>query len=161
MSGAPLSPEGRLAALGIVLPPALSPVGRFAMAVRHGGLLYLSGQGPVLADGTRLTGKVGAGVSEAEAAGHARIVALNLLAAARAEIGSLDRIARIVKVLGFVNAAPDFTRHPAVINGCSELLLDVFGPEAGRHARSAIGAGSLPGQITVEIEMVVALQGGA
>lgn len=156
--GVTAGPEARLAALGLDLPPPRPPVGLFAAAVPHDGLLYLSGQGPVRADGLRFTGKVGADVTELEAADHARLVTLNLLAAARAELGSLDRITRIVKVLGFVNAAPLFTRHPAVIDGCSRLLLDVFGPERGRHARSAIGAGSLPAQITVEIEMIVAIR---
>jgi enamine deaminase RidA (YjgF/YER057c/UK114 family) len=151
----------RLADLGLELPRLRAPVGTFAMAVRHGDLLYLSGQGPGTAEGGTFRGKVGAEVSEAEATGHARLVTLNLLAAAAAELGSIDRIDRIVKVLGFVNAAPDFARHPAVINGCSDLLMAVFGPERGRHARSAIGAGSLPGQITVEIEMIVSCKSAA
>jgi enamine deaminase RidA (YjgF/YER057c/UK114 family) len=151
----------RLAALGLELPPQRPPVGNFVTAMRHGDLLFLSGQGPVTADGAKFSGKVGAEVSEAEATEHARLVTLNLLAAAAAELGSIDRIDRIIKVLGFVNAAPDFARHPAVINGCSDLLNDVFGPERGRHARSAIGAGSLPGQITVEIEMIVSCKGAA
>lgn len=148
-------PSERLAELGITLPPARVPVGNFAPAVRHGDLLFLSGQGPVTADGTRHTGKVGDTVSEEEGRDHARLVTLNLLAAAAAELGSIDRIDRIIKVLGLVNAAPGFARHPAVIDGCSDLLSDIFGPERGRHARSAVGAGSLPGQITVEIEMIV------
>lgn len=150
-----LLPSQRLAELGLHLPPPRPPVGNFATAVRHGDLLFLSGQGPVTAEGVKHTGKVGATVTEVEARTHARLVTLNLLAAAAAELGSIDRIGRIIKVLGFVNAAPDFARHPAVIDGCSDLLLDIFGPERGRHARSAIGAGSLPGQITVEIEMIV------
>ncbi|WP_158969290.1 RidA family protein [Chachezhania sediminis] len=150
-------PSQRLSALGLVLPPLRTPAGHFAFARRHGDLLFLSGQGPGTPDMASPTGRVGADVSVEDAYGHARLVTLNLLAAAAAELGSIDRISCIIKVLGFVNAVPDFDRHPAVINGCSDLLLEIFGPDAGRHARSAIGAGSLPGQITVEIEMIVAI----
>jgi enamine deaminase RidA (YjgF/YER057c/UK114 family) len=150
------APSERLRKLGLTLPPPRKPVANFLPYKRHGDLLFLSGQGPVNHGGVRYTGKVGLDVSVSEAYQHARLTALNLLSVADAAAGSIDRVAEIVKVLGFVNAAPDFTDHPAVMNGCSDLLISVFG-EQGMHARSAIGAGSLPNDITVEIEMIVAL----
>lgn len=149
------SPSARLTALGLTLPPIRRPAGNFIMAKRHGDLLFLSGQGPGGTETVVRHGKVGAEFGVWEAYDHARRVTLNLLAAAEAELGSVDQIGSIVKVLGFVNAIPEFTDHPAVINGCSDLLVEIFGPERGAHARSAIGAGSLPSQITVEIEMIV------
>lgn len=151
------TPEARLAKLGLVLPAAPTPVGRYVPFRRAGDLLFLSGQGPRRADGTWLEGKVGAEVTVAEAYEHARLVGLQLLAVMRAALGSLDRVAFVVKLLGMVNAAPGFRDHPAVINGCSELLEAVFGEE-GRHARSAVGMGSLPNNITVEIEAIVAVR---
>ena len=144
--------SARLSALGLILPELRTPVGNFVMAKRHGDLLYLSGQGPNSTGSARISGKVGESVGVEEAYQHARLVTLNLLAAANDNLGSLDRI---VKVLGFVNAVSDFTAHPSVINGCSDLLLEIFRPDRGSHARSAIGAASLPAQITVEIEMIV------
>ncbi|WP_291002214.1 RidA family protein [Ferrovibrio sp.] len=150
-----MSPSENLIALGLVLPPPRKPVANFVPSAQSGSLLFLSGQGPVMADGKSFTGKVGADVSTEEAYEHAKLCTLNLLALAHDALGSLDSIGRIVKVLGFVNAAPDFGDHPRVINGCSDLLIAIFGPERGAHARSAIGAGSLPRQISVEIEMVV------
>ncbi|WP_346891271.1 RidA family protein [uncultured Roseibium sp.] len=150
-----MPPSQRLSSLGLMLPTMRVPVGNFIMARRYGDLLFLSGQGPTTADGLKMTGKVGAEVSIDEAYGHARLVTLNLLAAIDAHLGSIDQVDAIVKVLGFVNAAPDFGDHPAVINGCSDLLIDIFGKACGQHARAAIGAGSLPSGITVEIEMVV------
>ncbi len=155
--GGPADPDARLAALGLVLPPVSKPAGSYVPAILDGPLLFLSGQGPVGVDGLPHTGKVGAGVTLEEAYGHAWLTGLNLLAVMRATLGSLARVRRVVKLVGMVNAAEDFARHPQVINGCSDLLLEVFGPEAGPHARSAIGVGSLPGQITVEIELVVAV----
>ncbi len=148
-------PTARLAELGIVLPAPRASVANYVPAVRAGRLLFVSGQGPVSADGTRHTGKVGAEVSLEQAYEHARITGLNLLAAVQQALGTLEQVGRIVKVLGMVNAAPSFTQHPKVIDGCSDLLVDVFGAEVGRHARSAVGVGSLPGHITVEIELVV------
>ncbi|WP_180901477.1 RidA family protein [Martelella soudanensis] len=145
----------RLSTLGLTLPKLRAPVGNFVMAKRHRDLLYLSGQGPNTEGAARISGKVGDTVSVEEAYQHARLVTLNLLSVADNHLGSLDRIDAIIKVLGFVNAAPDFTAHPSVINGCSDLLVELFGPDHGSHARSAIGAGSLPAQITVEIEMIV------
>jgi enamine deaminase RidA (YjgF/YER057c/UK114 family) len=150
-----LDPAERLAALGLTLPPARKPIANFSAAKLCGDLLYISGQGPVTADGRRFTGKVGADVSVDEAYEHAKLTGLNLLSAASAALGSISAIAEIVKILGFVNAVPDFTDHPKVINGCSDLMLAVFGEDRGTHARSAIGVGSLPNQITVEVEMIV------
>lgn len=148
--------KARLASLGLQLPKPPAAVGNFAPAVRDGGLLYLSGQGPVHAGGIH-TGKVGAEVSLEDAYQHARLTTLNLLSVIEEAVG-LAKVSKVVKVLGMVNAAPDFIGHPAVINGCSDLLIQVFGPEVGAHARSAVGMGSLPYQITVEIEMIVAVE---
>ncbi len=152
----PASPEARLAALGIVLPPAPPPVANFVTHVVEGKLLYLSGQGPREADGRLHTGRVGTDISVEAAYGHARLTGINLLAVMRDALGDLSRVRRVVKLLGMVNAEPDFAEHPAIINGCSDLFIEVFG-EAGRHARSAVGLGSLPGRITVEIEAIVAI----
>mgnify|MGYP000879287302 FL=1 len=149
--------EARLAALGIVLPQAAPrPIGAFRNLRRHGDSLYVSGQGPVTADGTLLRGKVGTEVSADEARAHARLVAINILAVLRDEFGSLDAIGGVVKLTGLVNADPDFEAHPHVIDGASEVMHQVFG-EAGVHARTSIGVGSLPNRITVEIEAVFEL----
>nr|WP_240804489.1 RidA family protein [Qingshengfaniella alkalisoli] len=129
------------------------PIGNFSNTLIVGDMLYVSGQGPVQADGTLLRGKVGTDVTAEVAYDHARLVGLNLLAAVKKEIGDWSRFRRVVKVLGLVNATPDFTRHPTVINGCSDLLVEVFG-DAGVHTRSALGVGSLPNNITVEIEAI-------
>lgn len=148
------SPESRLEALGIGLPLAPRPLASYVPAVRSGNLVFLAGQGPV-ADGKLVaTGKVGADLTEEEAYKAARITILNSLAVLRAEIGTLDRVRRIVKLTGWVNSAPGFTRQPWVINGASDLLVEIFG-DAGRHARSAVGANELPLDIPVEIELVV------
>jgi enamine deaminase RidA (YjgF/YER057c/UK114 family) len=152
------SPYERLAALGIALPPPPPPIANFVTHVIEGNMLYLSGQGPREADGFMHAGKVGAGVSVEAAYGHARLTGINLLAVMQDALGDLSRVKRVVKLLGMVNAVPDFEDHPSVINGCSDLLIEVFGP-AGEHARSAVGFGSLPGNITVEIEAIVALHG--
>ena len=150
------TPYDRLTALGISL-PALSPtVANFAPAVRSGSLLYLSGQGPVHSSGY-FSGKVGGEVSIESAYKHARLAGLNLLAAIEDAVG-LDKVSQVLKLFGMVNATPDFMAHPIVINGCSDLLIEVFGPEIGRHARSAVGMSSLPGQITVEVDLVVAIR---
>ena len=119
---------------------------------------FLSGQGPILDDGTKATGKVGLDVTAEQAYEHARRVGMGLLSVMREALGSLDRVERVVKLLGMVNAAPDFNEHPSVINGCSDLFGEVFGAQ-GKHARSAVGMGSLPGQITVEIEAIIAVRG--
>lgn len=152
------SPYERLSRLGIVLPPAPPPVATFVTAVQEGNLLFLSGQGPLEASGIEHHGKVGDGVTVEQAYGHARVTGINLLAVMHEHLGSLARVRRIVKLLGMVNAAPGFTDHPKVINGCSDLMIAVFGEEIGMHARSAVGMGSLPSQITVEIEAVVAVR---
>ena len=150
--------DDRLQSLGIVLPDLPAPVGNFVPAVIHNGFAHFSGQGPLMEDGCLATGKVGAEVSVEEAYQRARRTGMVLLAAMRNSLGSLERVERIVKIFGMVNATPDFDAHPAVINGCSDLMVEVFG-EAGRHARSAVGMGSLPGNISVEIEAIVALRG--
>lgn len=149
--------SARLAALGIELPPAApSPIGAFCNVRQTGRLAYVSGQGPVLPDGTLLRGKVGADVDADTAREHAQLVALNILATLRDHLGGLERISGVVKLLGLVNATPDFERHPHVIDGASTLFADIFG-ENGIHARSAFGVGSLPNNITVEIEAVFEL----
>ncbi|WP_102959388.1 RidA family protein [Mangrovicella endophytica] len=148
------SPYAKLAALGLDLPAPPSPIANFVTFVESRQLLFLSGQGPLDARGVLQTGKVGGEVSIEAAYGHARLTGLNLLGVMHAALGDLSRVTRIVKLLGFVNAVPDFGDHPRVINGCSDLFMEVFGP-IGAHARSAIGVGSLPGNISVEIEAVI------
>jgi enamine deaminase RidA (YjgF/YER057c/UK114 family) len=149
----------RLDRLGIALPPPPMPVANFHTHAEARGLLFLSGQGPVQPDGSAFTGTVGDDVTVEAAYAHARLVGINLLAVMHHATGDLNRIARIVKLLGMVNAAPGFADHPKVINGCSDLFVEVFGA-AGQHARSAVGMGSLPGRITVEIEGVAELRDG-
>jgi enamine deaminase RidA (YjgF/YER057c/UK114 family) len=151
------SPEAKLKALKIELPPAPKPIASYVPAVRTGNYVYLAGQGPLANGKPTITGKVGGEVSEEQANKAARETALVLLAALRAEIGSLDRVARVVKIVGFVNSAPGFTRQPWVMNGASDLLVEVFG-EAGRHARSSVGVSELPLNIPVEIEMIVEIK---
>lgn len=146
--------EERLAQLGIVLPAVPKPMANYVPWVQVNDLLYLSGQGPRLGSGEFAQGKVGADVTTEEAYQHARLVGIQLLATAKAAVGDLGRVKRIVKLLGMVNAAPDFKQHPQVINGCSDLFVEVF-CEQGRHARSAVGMGSLPNNITVEIEAII------
>lgn len=146
--------EQRLAELGITLPQAQSPVANYVGSVQTGNLLFLSGRGPVGPDGELKTGLVGDDVTVEEGYAHARLVGLQLIATMKDALGDLDRVVRVVKLLGMVNGAPGFGQQPAVINGCSDLLVEVFG-ERGRHARSAVGMGSLPNNITVEIEAIV------
>jgi enamine deaminase RidA (YjgF/YER057c/UK114 family) len=148
-----VSIEERLQELGISLPNLRTPVGNFVPAKRAGDLLYLSGRGPTGPDGRACTGKVGDTVTVEEAYQHAREIGIGLLGVMKHAVGDLDRIEGIVKVFGMVNAGPEFTNHPKVINGCSDLFVEVFG-EGGRHARSAVGMASLPFQITVEIEAI-------
>jgi enamine deaminase RidA (YjgF/YER057c/UK114 family) len=150
-----MSAEKRLKALGIDLGKVSSPVANYVNAVRTGNLLFLAGKGPRAdASGARPTGKVGREYTVEQAYQHARTVGLDLLAVMRAELGSLDRVQRVVKVLGMVNAVPEFQDHPKVINGCSDLFVEVLG-DKGKHARSAVGMGSLPMGIPVEIECIV------
>ena len=135
-------------------PPAQ---GNYVGAVTYGNLVYLSGSGPMKPDGTFIVGKVPTEISEEEAYQAARLTGLNLLANLKAEIGDLDRFKRMVKALGMVNAEPDFKDHPKVINGFSDLMVEIFG-DAGRGARSAVGMGSLPTGIPVEIEVIVEIE---
>jgi enamine deaminase RidA (YjgF/YER057c/UK114 family) len=155
--GEHVSAEARLKELGLVLPPVPKPVANFLPYRRAGSLLFLSGQGPRDENGASLAGKLGADISLEEGYRRARLVGLGLLAAMRDALGSLDRVDYVVKLLGMVNATPDFNDSPKVINGCSDLFVDVFG-EAGRHARSAVGNVMLPNQISVEIEGIVAIK---
>ena len=148
------SHEARLKALGIQLPPAPKPLASYVPAVRTGNLVYLAGQGPIADGKPTVIGKVGAGLNEEDGAKAARATALVLLAALRAEIGSLDRVRRIVKLTGWVNSGPGFNRQPWVVNGASDLLVEIFG-EAGKHARASVGVNELPLDIPVEIELVV------
>jgi enamine deaminase RidA (YjgF/YER057c/UK114 family) len=152
-----MSAEARLKELGIVLPPVRKPIANFLPYRLAGNILYLSGQGPLDENGKQLTGKLGKDVSLEEGYRRARLVGLGLLAATRDALGSLDRVDYIVKLLGMVNAVPDFNDSPKVINGCSDLFVEVFG-DAGRHARSAVGNVMLPNQISVEIEAIVAVK---
>ena len=149
-----MSAEKRLKELGIELGKVSAPVANYVNAVRTGNLLFLAGKGPRAVDGKRPQGKVGREYTTEQAYQHARTVGMDLLAVMRAELGSLDRVQRVVKVLGMVNAVPEFQDHPKVINGCSDLFVEVLG-EAGKHARSAVGMGSLPMGIPVEIECIV------
>jgi enamine deaminase RidA (YjgF/YER057c/UK114 family) len=152
-----MSAEARLKELGVVLPALAKPVANYVPYRIVGNVLYLSGQGPRDENGNMLAGKLGAEISIEEGYRRARLVGLGLLAAMRDALGSLDRVDYIVKLLGMVNATPDFNDPPKVINGCSDLFVDVFG-EAGRHARSAVGHVTLPNQISVEIEAIVAIK---
>ena len=149
-----MSAEENLKKLGLTLPSVPTPVANYVPWKRDGNTIYCSGQGPRRPDGSFISGKVGKDVTLEQAAEHAKLVGLALLAAARAAAGgSLDKV-EVLKVLGMVNGVPDFNDHPKVINGCSDLFVSVLG-ERGRHARSAVGMGSLPNQITVEIEAVM------
>jgi enamine deaminase RidA (YjgF/YER057c/UK114 family) len=147
------SPEARLAALGLTLPKVTPPLAAYLPAVRTGPYVYTAGQLPIVDGQLLATGKVGAGVSVGEASARARTCALNALAAVASVTGGLSAVRRIVKVVGFVASAPDFTEQAQVINGASELLIEVFG-EAGRHARSAVGMAVLPRDTPVEVELI-------
>lgn len=144
--------DARVEELKLELPPAPKPGGVYTPVVVIDKMVLVSGHGPVLPDGSMLSGRVGSEVSEEDGYKAARQVGLTMLATLRRHFGSLDRIGRVVKVLGMVNAAPDFTRHPQVINGFSELMVEIWGDENGKGARSAVGMGSLPGNISVEVE---------
>ena len=149
--------DDRLKELGITLETPRPPQANYVSAVTTANLVFLSGTGPYRPDGSIMTGKVGVDATLEDGYEAARLTMLSLLANLRLEIGSLDRVKRIVKLLGMVNCAPDFTRQPEVINGASDLLVDIFG-ERGRHARSAVGMAALPRNITVEIEMIVEIE---
>jgi enamine deaminase RidA (YjgF/YER057c/UK114 family) len=151
-----MSHEARFAALGLTLPSPPKPFATYATATLHGDLLFTSGHGPLKNDGTYVVGKLGATLDVAQGREAARLTGLALLATIRETLGSFDRVARIVKVLGMVNATPDFTEHPQVINGCSDLFVQVFG-DVALAARSAVGTNSLPSGIAVEIEAIFAV----
>ena len=149
-----MSAEARLKELKIELSPPPPRGGTYSPVVQTGNLIYVSGHGPMQADGTYIKGVVGKDLTEEQGKAAARQVALCVLASVKQAIGSLDRIVKVVKVLGMVNATSDFERHPAVMNGFSDLLVEIFG-DAGLAARSAVGMGSLPGRIAVEVEAIM------
>ena len=150
-------PEAKLKALGIELPAAPEPVANYVNGVRTGNLIFLAGKGPKRADGSEIRGKLGADVSIEEGYEGARLTAINQLAVLKEMLGDLSKVKRVVKVLGMVNSDPEFVQQPAVINGFSDLIVEVFG-ERGRHARAAVGMASLPRGQAVEIEMIVEVE---
>ena len=152
-----MTAEARIKELGIDLPAPRTPVANYVTAVRTGNLVFLSGHGPRQAQGGPVTGRLGAGMSIDDGYNAARTVGMGLLASLKAEIGTLDRVTRIVKLLAMVNSAPEFGDQPKVANGISDLLVDIFG-DRGRHARSAVGMVNLPGGIPIEVEMIVEVQ---
>jgi enamine deaminase RidA (YjgF/YER057c/UK114 family) len=152
-----MTPEEKLKSMGLTLPEVPKPVANYVPFKINGNTLYLSGQGPRRSDGSAITGKVGRDVTVEQAYEAAKLIGLGLLAAAKTAVGDLGKI-EVLKVLGMVNAIPEFTDHPKVINGCSDLFVAVLG-ERGKHARSAVGMGSLPGNISVEIEAVLRIHG--
>lgn len=143
--------------LGIQLIAPTKPIANYVKAVRTGNLLFLSGHGPSRADGTSITGKVGADMTIEEGYAAAKQAGISLLSTMKAELGSLNKVKRVVKVLGMVNCTPEFGDQPKVINGCSDLMVAVFG-DNGKHARSAVGMNALPNNITVEIEIIVEVE---
>jgi len=150
-------PEARLKELGIDLPEPPQPVANYVNGVRTGNLIFLAGKGPRRADGSEITGKLGADVTIEQGYEGARLTAINQLAVLKFMLGDLKKVKRIVKVLGMVNSDPDFVEQPSVINGFSDLMVDVFG-DRGRHARAAVGMASLPRGQAVEIEMIVEVE---
>lgn len=151
------TPEQNFAALGLTLPPAPKPVGVYKPSLIDGNHLYVSGHGTVKEDGTLIIGRIGVQLTAEEGKLAARQVGLAILATIRAKLGSLDKVKRVIKVLGMVNCTPDFEKHPFIINGCSELFAKVWGEENGIGVRSAVGMGSLPDNIPVEIEAMFEL----
>jgi enamine deaminase RidA (YjgF/YER057c/UK114 family) len=152
-----MSAEANLLQLNVSLPPAPTPVAVYKSLVIVGNLVYVSGHGPVKDDGSLITGKVGADLSLEEGKAAARQTGFAILATLKKQLGSLDAVKRVVKMLGMVNSAPDFYDHPKVVNGCSELFAEVWGANHGVGARSAVGMGPLPGNIAVEIEVIFEL----
>ncbi|EKB50378.1 RidA family protein [Cecembia lonarensis] len=150
-------PELKLQEMGIIIPEASEPVANYVNVVRTGNLLFLAGKGPSLPDGSYITGKVGQDLSIDQGNEAARLVGIAQLAVLKAELGDLNKVKRIVKVLGMVNCGPEFTQQPQVINGFSDLMVEVFG-EKGKHARSAVGMNALPMDIAVEIELIVEIE---
>ncbi len=153
-----MSVGAKLAELNLELPPIPKPGGIYKPVVQVGNILYVSGHGPLRPDRTLITGKVGLDLTEEQAHEAARVTGLTMLTSLKHYLGSLDRISRVIKLLGMVNAVPEFTTHPAVINGCSDLFRQLWG-EDGVGARSAVGMGSLPGNIAVEIEGIFEIRG--
>ena len=147
-------PETRIQELHLVLPKPPKPVAKYKTAVLAGNMLYVSGHGPLKADGQTIVGRLGADLTTAQGKEAARVVGLAILSTVRHTLGSLDKVKRLVKTLGMVNSTADFKEHPHVINGFSELMAEVFGDDAGVGARSAVGMGSLPGNIPVEVECI-------
>jgi enamine deaminase RidA (YjgF/YER057c/UK114 family) len=154
---AQFDPEAHLSSLGIELHKPGAPVANYVNAVRTGNLIFLAGKGPRTADGELVTGKLGSDLSIEQGYEAARLAALTQLSVLKGELGNLNKVKRVVKVLGMVNATPEFTDHPEVINGFSDMIVEVFG-ERGKHARAAVGMGSLPRNIAVEIEMIVEVE---
>ena len=152
-----MSADAKLAELKIELPPAPKPAGVYKPVVIVGNICYVSGHGPLKSDGTLMAGKVGSEVDQQSGYNAARQTALAILASLKRDLGSLDRVKRVIKTLGMVNCTADFANHPAVINGCSELFAQLWGSDNGVGARSAVGMGSLPGNISVEIEVIFEL----
>ncbi len=153
-----MSAEAKLKELKLELPPAPKPAGVYKPVVIAGNMAYVSGHGPLKSDRTMMTGRVGADVDQQGGYDSARQTGLAILATLKAQLGSLDRVQRVIKVLGMVNCTADFKDHPAVINGCSELFAQVFGADNGVGARSAVGMGSLPGNISVEVEAIFEIE---
>lgn len=153
-----MTPEQKLTELGIVLPPSPPPVANYVAAVEHNGLLFVSGHGPYRDGEYVYRGKVDSEVSVEDAQEASRLTIINALGSAREALGSLDRVVKVVKLFGMVNSDPRFAAQPRVIDGASNLLVEIFG-DSGRHARSAVGLGALPMGISVEIEMVLAVTG--
>jgi enamine deaminase RidA (YjgF/YER057c/UK114 family) len=156
-SNSAYDPEARLKDLGITLSEPSSPVANYVNTVLTGNLLYLSGKGPLQDNGEYIQGKVGEDLTIEEGYQAARITGINLISALKSAVGDLKKVKQIVRVTGMVNAASDFTEHPKVVNGCSDLLVEVFG-ERGKHTRAAVGMGSLPSNIAVEIDMIVEVE---
>jgi enamine deaminase RidA (YjgF/YER057c/UK114 family) len=152
------TPETRLKELGITLPTPPKPMAKYKPAVQIGNVLYVSGHGPAKGDPTLMAGKLGVKLTTEQGKECAKLVGINILATVKNTLGSLDRVKRVIKTLGMVNAAPDYLDQPMVINGFSELMAQVFGDDAGVGARSAVGMGSLPGDIPVEIECIFEVQ---
>ena len=153
-----MTPDECVVELGLELPPAPKPMGVYKPLVIAGNFAYVSGHGPLKADKSLITGRVGDDLDLAAGKAAARQVGLAILSTLRAELGSLARVRRVIKILGMVNSTPDFQQHPAVINGCSELFAEVFGPDHGVGSRSAVGMASLPNNIAVEIEAIFEIQ---
>ena len=156
-SNSAYDPEARLKDLGITLSEPSSPVANYVNTVLTGNLLYLSGKGPLQDNGEYIQGKVGEDLTIEEGYQAARITGINLISALKSAVGDLKKVKQIVRVTGMVNSASDFTEHPKVVNGCSDLLVEVFG-ERGKHTRAAVGMGSLPSNIAVEIDMIVEVE---